>query len=90
MNDLQSDWFPNPGFFLGMVHGSVFSPQTGELRPQVTTLIPLSDPCFTRGYRAGRVWFFYEVDANECRLTDTALMQRLHELATECHADRDE
>lgn len=83
------NWFPNPGFFLGMVHGSLFSPQTGELRPHVTTLVTLSDPAVIRGYRAGRVWFFYEADPEERRLTDTSLMQRLHELATERHTYRD-
>ena len=84
-DNLQSAWFPHLGFFLGMAHGGVLSPQTSELRPNVTTLVTLSDPSVTRGYRAGRVWFFYEADPDECRLTDTSLIQRLHELATENH-----
>jgi hypothetical protein len=84
-NDLQSAWFPNLGFFLGMVPGGLLIPQTGELRPDVTTLVTLSDPCMIRGYRAGRVWFFYEASPDERRLTDTYLMQRFHELATESH-----
>jgi len=88
-NDLQSTWFPGLGFFLGMVHGGVLSPQTGELRPNVTTLVRLSNPSVTRGYRAGRVWFFSEADLDERRLTDTYLLQRLHELATENHTYMD-
>jgi hypothetical protein len=89
LNNLQSAWFPNLGFFLGMIHGGVLSTQTSELRPNVTTLARLTNPHFTRGYRAGRVWFFYESDPNKNRLTDTSLMQRLHELATERFEYRD-
>lgn len=88
-NDPQSTWFPLLGLFLGMVHGGVFSPQTGELRSDVTTLVRLSDHYVTRGYRAGRSWYFYESDADDRRLTDTYLMQRLHELATENHTYMD-
>ena len=66
-NDLQSDRFPHLGFYLGMAHGGVLSPQTSELRPHVTTLVTLSDPHVTCGYRAGRVWFFYEADPDERR-----------------------
>ena len=88
-NDLQGMRFPHLGFFLGMVHGSLFNPQTGLLWPHLTTLIRLSDPYVIRGYRAGRVWFFYEANPDERRLTDTHLMQRLHELATESHAYAD-
>lgn len=89
LNDLQSTWFPLLGFFLGMVHGGLVSPQTGLLRPNLTTLVKLSDHDVMRGYRAGRVWFFYEVNEDERRLTDTFLMQRLHELATESHTFMD-
>ena len=89
-NEFQSDWFPHLGFYLGMVHGGVVSPQTSELWLHVTTLVTLSDPCFLHGYRAGRVWFFYEADADERRLSDTHVMQRLHELARERHAYKDE
>jgi hypothetical protein len=77
--------FPHPGFYLGMVHGAVLGPQTGELRPDATTLVTLSDPYVTRGDRPGRVWFFYDAEANERRLTDSALKQRLDALATESH-----
>jgi hypothetical protein len=82
---VQSARFPHPGFYLGMVHGAVLDPQTCELRPDATTLVTLSDPYVTRGYRPGRVWFFYEAEANEHRLTDTSLKQRLDALATESH-----
>ncbi len=89
-NDLRSAWFPNLGFFLGLVHGGVLNPRTGELWPDVTTLVTLSNPSVTRGYRAGRIWFFYEADPDERRLTDIHLLQRLHELAVERHQYQDE
>src|SRR5712664_1553786 len=75
--DLQSCWFTHLGFFLGMVHGGLFSPQTSKLWPHVTTLVKLSDHFVTCGYRAGRVWFFYEADKGERRLTDVSLIERL-------------
>src|SRR5438445_9824495 len=56
LNDLQSTRFPSLGFFLGMIHGGLLSPQTGLLRPHLTTLVKLSDHYVTRGYRAARVW----------------------------------
>lgn len=43
----------------------------------------------TRGYRAGRAWFFYESDPNERRSTDASLMRRLRGLATERREYRD-
>lgn len=89
-HDLQSPWFPLVGFFLGMVHGGILDPVTGLLRPDVTTLVRLNDPDLTRGYRAGRVWFFYEADPNERRLTDSYLMQRLHELARDRSSFKEE
>ncbi len=90
LNDLRSAWFPNLGFFLGMVHGGVLNPRKNELWSNVTALVKLSDPQVIRGYRAGRVWFFYEADPGERRLTDTHIMLRLHELATERHEYMDE
>jgi hypothetical protein len=47
-------------------------------------------PHFTRGYCAGRVWYFYEANPDEHRLTETYPMQRLHELVTEHHEYLDE
>lgn len=90
MTALQNDRFPHLGFYLGMAHGGVLNPQTGELQLHLTNLVTLSDPNFARGYRAGRVWFFYEADPDERRLTDASLVQRIHELATERHEYRDE
>lgn len=78
------------GFFLGMVHGRILDPQTNRQWPFATTLVTLSDPPFTRGYRAGRVWFFYEADEDERRLTESYVMQRLSELASERHEYNDE
>lgn len=85
----RSAWFSHLGFFLGMIHGRLLLPETSELRPDVTTLVTLRDFQFTRGYRAGRVWFFYEADDHEHRLTDTQVIERVHEPITERRKYRD-
>jgi len=82
-HDLKSPSFSLLGFFLGMVHGGILSPQTGQQRPEVSTLVLLHDPNFTKGYEAGREWYYFEARANERRLNETFVIQRFHELATE-------
>ncbi len=71
------------GFYLGMIHGGVLSPQTGKLRPDVTTLVTLCDTSIARGYRAGREWFFNEAEPHEQRRTDSTFIERLRESITE-------
>jgi hypothetical protein len=39
------------GFFFGMYHGSILSPQTGQLRPNVTTLARLDHRDASETYR---------------------------------------
>jgi len=73
-----------------MVHGGILNPQTGKPWSRVATLVRLSNPHLIRGYRAGRVWFFYEADEDESRLTDTLIMERFSELASERHRYNDE
>src|SRR5579859_5299445 len=46
------------GFFLGMYHGGILSPQTGQCRSDVTTLAHLDHRDARRGYRAGREFYF--------------------------------
>ncbi len=78
-------------YYLGAVHGSILDPRTCELRSQVSTLVMLTDPEVSRGYYAGRVWFFVSTETDqERRLTDMLVMQRVHELATDeyRHADK--
>lgn len=89
-HDLTSSWFPQLGFYLGMVHGGILSPQTGKQRPKVSTLVFLCDPNFTRGYRAGREWYFFDAQPDERRLSETYVIKRLYELATEHQQYREE
>ncbi len=50
----------------------------------MTTLISLRDPDLTRGYYAGRHYFFVEAETDEQRImTDTQVLDRLRELADE-------
>ena len=80
-------------YHLGAVHGSILDPRTCEPRSQVSTLVTLTDSEVSRGYYAGRVWFFVSTETDqERRLSDMLVMQRVHELATEeyRHADKQE
>src|SRR5215469_14911639 len=45
------------GFFLGMLHGGVFTP-AGVLRPDASTLVVIHTDDFRDGYKRGRVDYF--------------------------------
>jgi len=71
------------GFFFGMYHGGILSPQTGQLRPDVTTLARLDHRDAKRGYRAGREFYFVDAEPHEQRYTECRLIDRLRESVTE-------
>jgi hypothetical protein len=71
------------GFFFGMYHGGILSPQTGQLRPDVTTLAHLDHRGARRGYRAGREFYFVDAEPHEQRYTECRLIDRLRENVTE-------
>jgi hypothetical protein len=71
------------GFFLGMYHGGILSPQTGQRRPAVTTLAHLDHRDAKRGYRAGREFYFVDAEPHERRYTEHSLIERLRESVTE-------
>lgn len=71
------------GFFLGMYHGGILSPHTGQRRPDVTTLAHLDHRDAKRGYRAGREFYFVDAEQHELRYTESSLIGRLRESVTE-------
>jgi len=71
------------GFLIGMYHGGVLEPSTGQLRPDVTTFAHLDHRDAKRGYRAGREFFFVEAEPHERRMTEGYLLERLRESVTE-------
>jgi hypothetical protein len=71
------------GFFFGMYHGGILSPQTGQRRPDVTTLAHLDHRDAKRGYRAGRAFYFVEAEPQEQRYAERRLIERLRESVTE-------
>lgn len=77
------------GFFLGMYHGGILSPQTGQRRPDVTTLAHLDHRDARRGYRAGREYYFVDAEPHEQRYTEISLIERLCESVTEMATCRD-
>lgn len=78
------------GFYVGALHGCLLSPQTGQLRPDVTALVTCSHPDTACGYDAGREYYFIDSEPNECRYTDNDLIERLRELARESVQFHDE
>jgi len=82
--DGQHDhWFPHLGFFLGMYHGGVLSPITGQLRPNVTMLAVLTNQHARDGYSIGREDFFTDVDPQQRRYGEKALIHQIGEVALE-------
>ncbi len=82
--DGQHDhWLSHIGFFLGMYHGGVLSPQTGKLRPDVTTLAVLTTQQSRDGYAIGREDFFMGLDPQERRYTEQVLLQQVRDTALE-------
>ncbi len=82
-DSLLSGWFPMVGFKLGMVHGGMIDPATLKVRSS-EGLVVLSDPDFTRGYHAGRYYYFFEHGDDE-RLTDALLVEHINTWALEYH-----
>ncbi len=87
-DDLLSGWFPMVGFFIGMVHGGMYyNPLTRELRSS-EALVILRDADFTRGYHAGRRYYFFE-GGDEQPLTDALLVEFINTWALEYHEWRE-
>jgi hypothetical protein len=78
------------GFYFGALHGCLLSPQTGQLRPDVTALVTFSHPDAARGYDVGREYYFIDSEPNEPRYTDSDLIERLRELTRESVQFHDE
>lgn len=80
----QKHLYAHIGLTLGEIHGGVLSPSSGTPRPDVTTLVTFCDEEIKRGYRAGRVFYFTEADAEqEWYWTEERVLERLRELAQE-------
>lgn len=86
-NSVLSGWFPMVGFKLGMIHGGMLDPRTLQLRSSAS-LVVLCDRDFTRGYHAGRRYYFFE-GGNEQRLTDALLTEHINSWALERHEWRE-
>ena len=71
-------------FLLGMLHGGVLSPETGLLRPDVTTLVVMTHYECARGYNVGRRWSFFDAMPDEdCIYTEVRVMQELRDLVAD-------
>jgi hypothetical protein len=86
-NSLLSGWFPMVGFKLGMIHDGMLDPVTRLVRSSAS-LVVLRDVDFTRGYHAGRRYYFFEGGSEE-RLTDARLVEHINAWALEYHEWRE-
>ena len=50
----HDDYLPSLGFYFGMIHGGILSPETGQLHPHVTTLVTFTQQVAMQGYTVGR------------------------------------
>ena len=75
----DSDTLSHIGFWFGIYHGGILSPETGAVRPGVTTLAVLDHH---NGYRVGREAFFHEFEP-EYRCTEQEVIERLTGLVRE-------
>jgi len=82
-------WLQHIGFYIGMYHGGVLSPSTGQLRPDVMALVAIHNEDTARGYHAGREWYFVETEPYERRFTESQIIEKLCEDATELTEERD-
>src|SRR5260221_7118210 len=71
------------GAYLGTIQAGVLSPGTGQLRPGVAALAAICNLDATRGYLAGREWFFVDAEPRERRYTESRLIERLRESVLE-------
>ncbi|MFL5662810.1 MAG: hypothetical protein ACJ8BW_15880 [Ktedonobacteraceae bacterium] len=68
-------------FYFGALHGCLLSPQTGQLRPDVTALVTCSHPDVAKGYYVGRHGCFMDTPSNQHIYTDGELLEELCQIA---------
>ncbi len=79
----HAHWHFHLGFYIGMYHGGVLSPETGLLHPNVTTLAILSTHDAYRGYFVGREYILTGVAPHERRYTESHLIASIQQSVLE-------
>ena len=80
--DGQHDaYLPSLGFYFGMIHGGILSPETGQLHPHVTTLVKFTQQVAMQGYTVGRRDCLYYPQPDAHFDTETALLAELCAIA---------
>lgn len=77
------------GYF-GVLHGCILSPQTGQIRPDVTALVTFTHPDIAHGYYVGRRDCFMGTPPNERVYTDGELLEELRQIALDVMGYPDE
>ncbi len=78
------------GFYFGALHGCLLSPQTGQLRPDVTALVTCSHPDAAKGYYVGRRDCFMDTPSHQRIYTDSELLKELCQTAQDAMGYPDE
>ncbi len=77
------------GLYFGMLHGSILEPQSGQLGPDVVTIVTFTHPNTKRGYSVARRDHFYYADETRIQ-TDSALIEELFDMALDLMSYPDE
>ena len=78
------------GFYFGAVHGCLLSPQTGQLRPDVTSLLTCTHPDAAKGYYVGRRDCFLDPVPDQRITTESELLEELRSIALDLRESSDE
>ncbi|MBV9689195.1 MAG: hypothetical protein JO202_05720 [Ktedonobacteraceae bacterium] len=70
------------GFYLGMIHGGLLTPDF-TLREDISTLVELQNHEFSVGYQIGRDWAFNEAESEELVKADVDFIRRLKEFVSD-------
>jgi len=77
----HDNWLPYIGFYFGAVHGCILSPDTGQLCPNVMTLVTFQSKDGARGYNVGRRDHIYNTPPDIHICTDAELIEELRQTA---------
>jgi hypothetical protein len=86
-NDERLPWI---GFYFGMMHGGILSPDTGALRADVCTLASLTHRDSKRGYEIGRRDCSMNYASDQRIYTEGELLEEVRQIALDVMGSPDE
>ncbi len=86
----HDEWLPRIGFYFGMLHGGILSPDTGVLCSDVSTLASLTHCDSQRGYEIGRRDCSMNCVSDQRISTEGELLEEVRQIALDAIAYPDE